>query len=89
MPPGQIDRLFAAFVQADGSSTRRHDGSGLGLAIAHHFCTMLGGEIAVTSAPGRVGSCFVVRVPREFVDPRLAGHILSSTIASWPQSPAA
>jgi len=85
MPAGDIERLFTAFVQADGSSTRRHDGSGLGLAIAHHFCGMLGGEISVESAPG-VGTVFRVRVPREFVDPRRAGHILSSMIVSSPHA---
>lgn len=78
--PEQIERLFAPFVQADGGVTRRHDGSGLGLAIARHFCVMIGGEISVDSTPG-AGSSFRVRVPRDYVDPRHAGHILTSLAA--------
>ena len=48
----QMGRLFQAFTQADASTTRNYGGTGLGLTITKHFCTMLGGDIAVTSKPG-------------------------------------
>jgi CheY-like chemotaxis protein len=62
--PELQDRIFGAFTQGDGSTTRRFGGSGLGLAIVKELCQRMNGDLGVQSMIG-VGSTFWLALPFE------------------------
>jgi GAF domain-containing protein len=62
MTPDQQAKVFEEFVQADASTAKRFGGTGLGLSITRKLAQMMGGDVTVTSVPGK-GSVFTVRLP--------------------------
>lgn len=61
IPQEQQGELFAPFVQADPSTTRKFGGTGLGLTICRRMAQMLGGDVTFTSVAGQ-GSTFTATV---------------------------
>jgi signal transduction histidine kinase len=62
MTAEQLAKLFQEFSQAEASTAKNYGGTGLGLAITRKLARMMGGDVTVTSEPGK-GSVFTVRLP--------------------------
>src|SRR5262249_43474341 len=58
----QQAKLFEEVSQADAATARPYGRTGLGLAITRKLAGMMGGDVTVTSEPGK-GSVFTVRLP--------------------------
>jgi CheY-like chemotaxis protein len=75
----EIKRLFRPFTQANAEIARRYGGAGLGLAVVKLLAKLMGGDLTVTSTPGR-GSTFRLSIvlPVATADPSGSPHALQT-----------
>lgn len=61
LKPAEIKKLFRPFAQASEEVSRRYGGTGLGLTLVRRLARAMGGDLDVTSRPGK-GSTFRLHV---------------------------
>ncbi|MFA5480026.1 MAG: response regulator, partial [Candidatus Muiribacteriota bacterium] len=61
IPQNKIDMIFEAFIQADGSTTRKYGGTGLGLSISNKILEKMNSKLKVESKEN-IGSKFSFKI---------------------------
>ncbi len=80
-----LDTIFGAFQQGDGTTSRSHGGTGLGLAICREVASHLGGRITAESQPGS-GSTFTLLLPLTYQQPVAADGAGPAAIGAMPSA---
>ncbi|MBI5937141.1 MAG: response regulator [Betaproteobacteria bacterium] len=73
IPKPALNRIFDAFAQADGSTSRKYGGTGLGLTICRQLAELMGGTLTVESQVGQ-GSAFHLDLPMAIAGEDDADH---------------